>query len=876
MAEGVEDLLLQMSLDIPDNDKKIVHHSCRYCECSSPASVVRCSCGLWFCNGQSGGASHIVSHLVKSRHKEVSLHSDSPLGDATLECYLCGGKNVFLLGFVPSKQDAVVVLLCREPCLHNPTSLQDSTGKWDLSAWQSLIEERSFLPWLVRPSEEDEGKAVTLEQICLLEEAWKGGNKTATIQSLSKSIEPETVHEVRLMFDSAEEYLSIFSPLLAMEGESDRELKESHIQGELSVRWGVNINKQRCAYFFFTREEHEARLMPGDELRLTLSDYPTKGDTWEGLGNVVNVRASSEEVCLEMRSNKSGGPWESDRPVEKGYRVSYVWKSVTFDRMQSALRAFANDSSSMSTAVYNQILTGGLGGGGLGVVGSLSPLIPLPNEYSAPNLPRLNHSQIYAVRKALSTPLCLIQGPPGTGKTLTSATLVYHLAKAGGQVLVCAPSNVAVDQLALKIHSTGLKVVRITAKSREDIESSCDFLTLHEQMKKLKSRDQSEWVRLSALRSEVGELASADERRFRNLRSRLEGDLLGNADVVCVTCVGGGDPRLSRMRFKHVLVDETTQATEPEALIPLVHGSKHVILVGDHCQLGPVVVNKVAAKAGLKQSMFERLIALGVRPVRLEVQYRMHPALSEFPSAAFYEGSLQNGVTASDRKVGGLDFPWPDPENPIFFYNSVGVEEISASGVSYLNRAEAANIEKIVSALMRGGLQANQIGIITPYEGQRAHIQATLQRSNNREDIEIASVDSFQGREKDFILLSCVRSNKQGGLGFLNDPRRLNVALTRARYGLVICGNANTLLGETGRKKPSVWALLLASLKKKNLIVEGPLGALRVSPIAIGGGRDGPVKAPGSYFGDKRRNRSDSASGVSVAWSEFEIDSQRG
>lgn len=118
-----------------------------------------------------------------------------------------------------------------------------------------------------------------------------------------------------------------------------------------------------------------------------------------------------------------------------------------------------------------------------------------------------------------------------------------------------------------------------------------------------------------------------------------------NADVICCTCVGAGDPRLAKMQFRSVLIDESTQATEPECMIPVILGCRQLVLVGDHCQLGPVVMCKKAARAGLSQSLFERLVVLGIRPIRLQVQYRMHPALSAFPSNIFYEGSLQNGVT---------------------------------------------------------------------------------------------------------------------------------------------------------------------------------------------------------------------------------------
>ena len=140
------------------------------------------------------------------------------------------------------------------------------------------------------------------------------------------------------------------------------------------------------------------------------------------------------------------------------------------------------------------------------------------------------------------------------------------------------------------------------------------------------------------MRDEQGELSASDDKKFRSLKRIAEREILMAADVVCCTCVGAGDPRLSACCFQKVLIDECTQATEPECLIPIVLGSKQIVFVGDHCQLGPVVMCKKAAAAGLVQSLFERLIRAGVKPIRLQVQYRMHPCLSEFPSVMFYEG----------------------------------------------------------------------------------------------------------------------------------------------------------------------------------------------------------------------------------------------
>ena len=392
---------------------------------------------------------------------------------------------------------------------------------------------------------------------------------------------------------------------------------------------------------------------------------------------------------------------------------------------------------------------------------------------------------------------------------------------------MCAPSNVAVDHLTQKIHMTGLKVIRVTSKARESLESSVSFLALHEQ---LKSYDVDPTFTKLVARKEVGQLSSSEEKKFRQLKRKYERELLEAADVVCCTCTGAGDPRLSRQTFRYVLVDEATQACEPEALIPLVRGAMQAVLVGDHQQLGPVIMNTKAAKAGLSQSMFERLINLSFRPMRLQVQYRMHPCLSAFPSNMFYEGSLQNGVTMQERIKPNVDFPWPVPSTPMMFHGCFGNEEISASGTSYLNVTEASFVEKCVTRFLKAGVNPSQIGIITPYEGQRSYIVHHMQfngalKKDLYKEIEVASVDAFQGREKDYIIVTCVRSNEHLGIGFLTNAKRLNVALTRAKYGLVVVGNPKVLA------KHTLWYQLIMNFKDMNCLVEGPLHSLKPSRL---------------------------------------------
>lgn len=811
---------------LDDNDDGFTNvsppeHACVYCGISDTSCVVKCvESGKWFCNGKGNTtASHIIQHLVRSRNRTVSLHPDSPLGETLIECYNCGCRNVFLMGYIPAKHDSVVVLLCREPCLSNG-ALKDM--EWDLTQWMPLIEDRAFLSWLVKvPSVKDQLRArqITTAQINTLEERWRD-DPTATLEDIERPGVDEEAQPTLLHYEDGYHFQNILAPLVKMEAEYDRKMKENQRQENLSVRWDRSLSSKRMAVFQFPSwEESDLRVAVGDELRLRLDAAAARlyGSEWVDSGHVLRIEDG--EISLEIKGAVA--------PVliTEGYIAEFIWKSTSYDRMQNALKTFAVDDKSLSGYLYHRLLGH--------EVEPQELRTEVPAKLSAPGLPALNHSQLHAVQSVLQRPLSLIQGPPGTGKTVTSATIVYHLAKQSeGQVLVCAPSNVAVDQLAEKIEKTGLRVVRLAAKSRESMASNVSHLMLHTLVRNLDTPDKAELRKLFLLKDEMGELSREDAYRFRVLKIQAEREILQAADVICTTCVGAGDSRLANVRFRQQLIDESTQAMEAECFIPIVMGVKQLVLVGDHCQLGPVVMCKKAAKAGLTQSLFERLVLLGIRPIRLEVQYRMHPVLSEFPSNMFYEGTLQNGVSQEQRTPPGTDSLWPNPHRPMYFLVNNGSEEIGASGTSFLNRTEAASVEKIVTMMLKANITPDQIGVITPYEGQRAFVVSYMQKNGSQrselyKEIEVASVDSFQGREKDFIIVSCVRSNTQQGIGFLRDPRRLNVALTRARYGIIIVGNPRLLA------RNPLWYSLLTHFQERDCIVEGPLNNLQISMINL-------------------------------------------
>lgn len=802
-------------------------HSCAYCGLDTASSVVKCgTCDRWFCNGSNlRVGAHIVTHLVLLKHNVVSLHADLPLGADTLECYNCGSKNVFMLGFVAAKQDSVVVLLCRMPC----AQLRDIN--WETNEWQPLIDQRRLLPWVAAvPLDEAMAhtRPVSHEQIAKVEAQWRINRDTTIDDVDGGDAAAAKLAPVLLRYADAYEYQNTLAPLVDAEAECDRALKESQALEHIVVQWGVSATGRHTALFTLSTYEHSNLVVAvGDEIVLHYRAFGGVADTtWTGEGYIVRLpSARLEVITLELTPSKRPPPVTENT----GFTAEFVWKGTSYNRMQTALRAFATEEKSLSSFLYHKML-------GHEVV-AVEFDAAVPHSLTVPKMASLNQSQLHAVATALKMPLSLIQGPPGTGKTVTSATIIYHLTKMHKhRVLVCAPSNVAVDHLTEKLAAIGINVVRLVAKSRESMDGAALATTLpyslHEKTWKLMLPEMKKLVKRRETQENVKKSKAA---ALQKALHKLEQQVLSTAQVVCCTCVGAGDFRLKGMKFRLVLIDESTQATEPEVLIPITKGAKQVILVGDHQQLGPVILDKNAADAGLQQSLFERLICHGQVPIRLEVQYRMNPALSEFPSNMFYEGLLQNGVTSEDRAWRGSLFPWPVPDCPMMFWANYGKEEISGSGNSYLNRVEAMNVEKIITRLFRDGVTPDQIGVVTPYEGQRAYIAQYMQMNSliveKRADyveVEITSVDAFQGREKDFIILLCVRANDERAIGFLRDPRRLNVALTRARYGMVVLGNPRSL------SKNRLWNYLLTHFRERGCLVEGPMDNLQLSMVPLG------------------------------------------
>jgi len=814
-------------------DKELPDWACSYCGIHNPASVAKCiASGRWFCNGRAlGKVSCIVHHALISRCREFSLHASNPLGGIELHCQATGNRDILELGFAPGNSDEKVIV--SRDFLDLDVKISGLT--FDESEWQPLIQDRGLVDWVVKhPSQKEmkRCKKPSLPVINRLENIWRSGNIDARVSDLVNLDPPkrEEILPVAKHYQNNRMYQSIFSKLIDLEKRTDFYRRKHHKLTNVQIKW-IQSNDGILATFSHAEDVAEYKVVVGDEISIKNPKLSSGKSDRDVIGRIVKYDHNSGLITAEIALPSGTTHPNSNanlqiQSVEHGYSVEFVWQGTPYDRMQNAFHIFAADKQCVSEDLRQIIL-----GNEDKAILPIDLEVKLPADLSVPGIKELNSSQQEAVIQALNHRLTLIQGPPGTGKTTTAATILYHLIKRKkGQVLVATPSNTAADNIAERIARTGAKVVRMLSRTREEIGSSVDHLTVLSQVLKLRHPSVVKFQQLDHKRKSSGRLQRSEERNFQKMRKVLEQTVLSSADVICCTCVSAGDIRLRNLKFKTVLIDEATQSSESETLIPIVKGCEQLILVGDQCQLGPVILNRRALRSGLGESLFERLMFLGMAPIRLNTQYRMHPSISSFPSNMFYEGKLQNGVSAEQRSC-SVKFPWPKPDTPIMFWaQSSGIEEIASTGISYLNRTESNAVEKIITRLLELKVKPSAIGVITPYEGQRMQVVTTLARVGGlkempHSEIEVASVDSFQGREKDYIILSCVRSNKLQGLGFLSDPKRLNVSLTRARYGLILVGNPQLLSRE------SLWSRLLSHYSQNRVLVEGSLDSLR--PISF-------------------------------------------
>ena len=445
------------------------------------------------------------------------------------------------------------------------------------------------------------------------------------------------------------------------------------------------------------------------------------------------------------------------------------------------------------------------------LLGEAPPQFALLTDFT-PVDESLNASQREAVRFALSArDVAAVHGPPGTGKTTTLVEIIRQAVRRGDRVLVCAPSNLAVDNLLERLLAHGERAVRLGHPARvlpQLREHTLDLMVddhpdVRQARKFVKEalalfRKAARWTRAKPepgarrdMRQEARSLL-ADARR---LEDQAVERILNAAPVLCATATGLDPAVLGGRRFDLLVFDEACQTTEPACWVPLPRCDR-VVLAGDPCQLPPTVLSQEAARQGFGVSLLERLMALyGDRITRLlDVQYRMHEAIMAFPSAEFYGGALRADGSVARHRLSELPGVRAEPltEAPVQFIDTAGAgydEEPEPDGESRLNPREAALVARKVRALLDAGVRPEDVAVIAPYAAQVRRLRELLPVAG----LEIDSVDGFQGREKEAVVLSLVRSNAENEIGFLADVRRTNVALTRARRKVIVVGDSATL-----------------------------------------------------------------------------------
>ncbi|NJN27971.1 MAG: AAA family ATPase [Cyclobacteriaceae bacterium] len=434
---------------------------------------------------------------------------------------------------------------------------------------------------------------------------------------------------------------------------------------------------------------------------------------------------------------------------------------------------------------------------------------------SIPGLNQSQNSAIDLIRNAKD--VAIVHGPPGTGKTTTLVRAIMETILEEQQILVCAPSNAAVDLFVEKLDAEGISVVRIGHPARVTqsiLSNTLDARIAHhddyKNLKMLRRRAEeframgnkykrnfghAERQQRKMLMAEAGKMKDEAE----HLEFYIVNSILSRAQVIASTLVGANNYHLKGMRFKTVFIDEAAQSLEPAAWIPIVKAER-VVFAGDHFQLPPTIKSYEAAKAGLEVTLFEKAIKRNKADVMLKEQYRMNRRIMDFSAQYFYKSQLFPNEHVADWLV----FP---NDQAVEFIDTAGTgffEEADPETKSSYNREEVNLVFRHFSDYMDqlGAMQLDMgqlsVGIISPYKAQVGLLQDYFDQHMESEENTIANVaintiDSFQGQERDIIYISLVRSNERGEIGFLADTRRMNVAMTRAKKKLVVIGDSGTI-----------------------------------------------------------------------------------
>lgn len=614
---------------------------------------------------------------------------------------------------------------------------------------------------------------------------------------------------------SLQQFISTIAPLIDLE--KDAEISGSISSGSLrnldtAQKRGSTILNLKCV-------DAQTGLMG----KTLLEFQSTKGDVLPahkfGTHDVVVLKPNKADLGspalgqgVVYRLKDSSITVAFDDIPEEGLnsplRLEKVANEVTYRRMKDALVQLSKGVHKGPAADLIPVL-----------FGERPPTVSKKDVTFTPFNSNLDRSQKDAISKALSSKnVFLLHGPPGTGKTTTVVEIILQEVKRGAKILACAASNIAVDNIVERLVPYRVKLVRLGHPARllpQVLESALDAQVLRGDNTGLANDIRKE---MKALNGKL--LKTKDKNTRRDIRKELKTlskeerkrqqlavtDVIKNANVVLTTLTGAVSRKLENISFDLVIIDEAAQALEIACWIALLKGSR-CILAGDHLQLPPTIQSVEAEKKGLGRTLFERLADLYGDEVMsmLTVQYRMHELIMNWSSKELYNSKITAHPSVAAHMLSDLEDvkKSSSTESTLLLIDTAGcdMEEKKDEEDSTMNEGEAEVAISHAKRLVNSGVQASDIGIITPYAAQVVLLKMMKNNDDKLKDMEISTVDGFQGREKEAIIISMARSNPKKEVGFLSDRRRMNVAVTRARRQCCLVCDTETVTSDKFLKR---------------------------------------------------------------------------
>ncbi|XP_043691441.1 probable RNA helicase SDE3 isoform X2 [Telopea speciosissima] len=612
-----------------------------------------------------------------------------------------------------------------------------------------------------------------------------------------------------------ENYAEYFSALLVME--------EIHMEEKMRGHDMEGVTMKKRGSRFLALEvpglaERRPSLVCGDHVfvKLAASVLDDSAPPYQGFIH----RVEADEVLLSFAHDFHQRHCDSNT-----YNVRFSYNRMNYRRQYHAVNAAQNlDNVLLFPSQLSKMR-----------VIKTNPMVPLNQN--------LNEQQMVSVemiRGCKGAPPYVIHGPPGTGKTMTlvEAIMQIYTNRKKGRILVCAASNYAADHILERLTSKDIIVVREDEIFRLNAQNR-SFEDLH-----------SDLIRFCFFEDHVFKCPP--------LRALIHYRIIVSTYMSASYLSAEG---INRGHFSHIFLDEAGQSSEPETMVPISNLCRRetvVVLAGDPKQLGPIVYNRDAETYGLGKSYLERLFECefyhgedGNYVTKLVRNYRCHPSILELPSRLFYNGELIACKEETNASVCSWVDLLPNKEFPVLFIGIQGCDEREGNNPSWFNRIEASKVVEIIRKLRRGEVNESDVGIITPYRQQVLKLKKALENLD-MQDVKVGSVEQFQGQEREFIIVSTVRSTVKHNefdrahcLGFLSNPRRFNVAITRARSLLIIVGNPHIIC------KDPYWAKILWHCSDNNSYQGCPLPERQEHPEEYWAGEDNPQPSDSAAWGDE-------------------------